>query len=65
MAFPLLALVAEEGSSSIPIKMEVERLDPAIDDLVPGNTKVEKLAEGFLWSEVPHGLKVRSSPLSV
>jgi hypothetical protein len=56
LAFPLLALVAEEGSSSIPIKMEVERLDPAIDDFVPANTKVEKLAEGFLWSEVPHGL---------
>ena len=52
LAFPLLALVAE-GSGSTPIKMEVERLDPAIDELIPADTKVEKLAEGFLWSEGP------------
>jgi gluconolactonase len=52
LAFPLLALVAKV-SSSTPIKMEVERLDPAIDELIPANTKVEKLAEGFVWSEGP------------
>jgi gluconolactonase len=52
LAFPLLALVTEV-SSSTPIKMEVERLDPAIDELIPANTKVEKLAEGFVWSEGP------------
>jgi gluconolactonase len=33
--------------------MEVERLDPAMDELVPANAKVEKLAEGLLWSEGP------------
>ena len=43
LAFPLLTLVAEV-SSSTPIKMEVERLDRAIDELIPANTKVEKLA---------------------
>jgi hypothetical protein len=53
LAFPLLALVADGGSSFMPIKMEVEHLDPAIDELVPANTKVEKLAEGFVWSEGP------------
>jgi sugar lactone lactonase YvrE len=37
----------------MPIKMAVERLDPAMDELVPANIKVEKLAEGFLWSEGP------------
>ena len=57
LVFPLLALVADEGNSSMPIKMAVEQLDPAMDELVPANTKVEKLAEGFLWSEGPAWLR--------
>lgn len=32
---------------------EVERLDSAIDDLVPKDAKIELLAEGFDWSEGP------------
>lgn len=31
----------------------VERLDPALDTLVPPGTVIEKLAEGFEWSEGP------------
>ena len=31
----------------------VERLDPAFDALVPADARVEKLAEGFAWTEGP------------
>ena len=31
----------------------VERFDPAIDNLIPAESKLEKLAEGFDWSEGP------------
>jgi len=31
----------------------VERLDPALDQLLAGNATIEKLAEGFDWSEGP------------
>jgi gluconolactonase len=32
---------------------DVERLDPAIDALIPRGARIEKLAEGFDWSEGP------------
>ena len=32
---------------------EVRRLDPALDALVPEDAKIERLAEGFEWSEGP------------
>lgn len=32
---------------------EVERLDPALDKLIPASAKIEKLAGGFKWSEGP------------
>ena len=35
------------------VNVEVERLDPAIDEIVPRNPKVFKLAEGFLFTEGP------------
>jgi gluconolactonase len=35
------------------VNVEVERLDPAIDDLVPPNAKVFKLASGFQFTEGP------------
>ena len=44
-------LAAEKGFSAS--GMGIERLDPAFDALVPADAKVEKLAEGFLWSEGP------------
>lgn len=31
----------------------IERLDPAINALIPANARIEKLAEGFAWSEGP------------
>ncbi len=31
----------------------IERLDPALDALIPPNAVLEKLAEGFTWSEGP------------
>jgi gluconolactonase len=35
------------------VNVEVERLDPAIDEIVPSNPKVWKLAEGFQFTEGP------------
>ncbi len=31
----------------------IERLDPRLDALIPAGTRIEKLAEGFDWSEGP------------
>ena len=31
----------------------IERLDPAIDALIPRDAKIEQLAQGFSWSEGP------------
>src|SRR5690606_23979481 len=31
----------------------IERLDPAFDTLVPKDAKLEKLADGFEWTEGP------------
>ena len=31
----------------------IERLDPALDDLIAPDTKIEKLAEGLDWAEGP------------
>ena len=38
---------------SYPTFGKVERLDPAFNKLVPPGAKLEKLAEGFTWSEGP------------
>jgi gluconolactonase len=35
----------------------IERLDPALDALLPADAKMEKLAEGFTWSEGPVWMK--------
>jgi gluconolactonase len=35
------------------VNIKVERLDPAIDDIVPPNAKLFKLAEGFEFTEGP------------
>jgi gluconolactonase len=39
--------------STHPTVGHVERLDPALDALVPPDARIEKLAEGFAWSEGP------------
>jgi gluconolactonase len=48
---PLVCLHAQEKIP--PFDMSIERLDPAFDALVAADAKVEKLAEGFNWSEGP------------
>ncbi len=40
-----------------PFQMSIERLDPALDKLIPPNAQVEKCAEGFNWSEGPTWFK--------
>jgi len=44
---------AAAESKSYPTFGTIERLDPAFDKLVPLDAKLEKLAEGFVWSEGP------------
>ena len=47
---------AEPGPVSIvpaEVNVEVTRLDPAIDAIVPRNAKIHKLAEGFQFTEGP------------
>jgi gluconolactonase len=50
---PLLA--ADETKK--PTIGTVERLDPALDDLVPKGAVLEKLADGFAWTEGPVWVK--------
>ncbi|MCI0408285.1 MAG: SMP-30/gluconolactonase/LRE family protein [Acidobacteria bacterium] len=35
------------------VKLEVTRMDPALDGILPPGTKLEKLADGFLFTEGP------------
>ena len=51
---PALLLVAASMTAQ-PTKTlgTIERLDPALDALVPPNAKIEVLAEGFDWTEGP------------
>ncbi len=49
-ALPYFAMAAE----NIPaFNGRIERLDPALDQLIAADAKIEKLAEGFTWSEGP------------
>jgi gluconolactonase len=47
-----LPLAASEGKV-YPTIGTIERLDPRFDQLVPPGARMEKLAEGFKWSEGP------------
>jgi gluconolactonase len=47
------------GAQSSPAIGRIERLDPAIDALVPRDARIEKLAEGFDWTEGPVWRKSR------
>jgi gluconolactonase len=42
---------------------KVDRVDPALDKLIPADAKLEKLAEGFDWSEGPVWVKSESALL--
>ncbi len=48
---PLGSFAADDGPH--PFKGAIERLDPAFDRLVAPGAEIEKLAEGFRWSEGP------------
>lgn len=40
-------------ATAFPVHGSVDRLDPALDDLIAPGTQMERLAEGFNWSEGP------------
>ena len=48
---PLCVFAADDGPH--PLVAKIERLDPAFDKLVASGATIEKLAEGFRWSEGP------------
>lgn len=50
-SFHNAALREVQASTSQPAS--IERLDPALDALVPANAQVETLASGFTWTEGP------------
>jgi gluconolactonase len=56
---PLLVGCGGDGSSDAAVEEQsqtigaIERLDPAIDTLIPPDAVIEVLAEGFNWSEGP------------
>lgn len=49
---PLVCFAANDDKRT-PFEMSIERLDPALEALLPAAAAVEKLAEGFNWSEGP------------
>jgi gluconolactonase len=49
----LCLLTAATGAQTPEFKGTIERMDPAFDKLVAPDAKLEKLAEGFNWSEGP------------
>jgi len=44
---------AGDAGRARPVRMEVVRRDPALDEIVPPSARLEKLAEGFLFTEGP------------
>ena len=53
--FPLLSFLFDGNAQDYPTVGFVERLDDAINELIPEASKIEVLAEGFDWSEGPFG----------
>src|SRR5262245_3762156 len=49
-------LLAQEGTKK-PAIGAIERLDPAFDDLIGKDAVLEKLADGFAWTEGPVWVK--------
>jgi len=47
-----LLLAAMNTQAATPLG-SIERFDPALDAIVPADWRIEKLAEGFIWSEGP------------
>ena len=53
MAFFCLVSLASQAVPSSPAGIEIVRLDPRLDHIVPRGARVEKLADGFAWVEGP------------
>ncbi|MFO0880523.1 MAG: SMP-30/gluconolactonase/LRE family protein [Gemmataceae bacterium] len=51
-----LPLLAEDDTKKATVG-SIERLDPAFDDLIPRDARLEKLADGFAWTEGPVWVK--------
>lgn len=51
LLLPIALFAADDGPH--PFVGKIERLDPAFDKLVAPSAQIEKLAEGFRWSEGP------------
>ncbi|MFO0846227.1 MAG: SMP-30/gluconolactonase/LRE family protein, partial [Gemmataceae bacterium] len=51
-----LPLLAEDDTKK-PTIGTIERLDPAFDELIPRGAALEKLADGFAWTEGPAWVK--------
>jgi gluconolactonase len=51
LCLPLLTMAADE--KNYPTVGSIGRLDPAFNQLVSADARLEKLAEGFTWSEGP------------
>jgi gluconolactonase len=49
----LVQLSSAADPAPYPTLGSFERFDPRFDQLVPADAKIEKLAEGFIWSEGP------------
>ena len=49
----LLIVNCGKGTSAYPTIGSIERLEPALDQLIPKGAKLEVLAEGFEWTEGP------------
>src|SRR5215470_13892014 len=41
----------------------IERIDPALDDIIDSSTKAEVIAEGFKWSEGPVWIETQNALL--
>ena len=55
-SLPLASLVGRDARAQekeTPAVGTIERLDPRLDQIVPRNAHVERIAEGFDWSEGP------------
>jgi gluconolactonase len=48
-----LSAIALVAAPAVNAKPHVERMDPSFDQLVAADATIEKLAEGFTWSEGP------------
>lgn len=55
LLLPAIVCAADQKPAEKPVEFNgsIERLDPAFDALIAPDAKVEKLAEGFNWSEGP------------